>query len=146
MDFDHATYAEATALLAEFAWRVDNGEGDTVAALFVDDAKLETPAFKLDGRKAIDEWFTQRAPKNSPRISRHHSTNIRVIPLGGDRFEVLANALTLVAQAPAPAQGAAVAVGTSRDVMRRTPEGLRFESRSLGVVIEGRVGAPEPAK
>ena len=144
--FDAKTYTEATALLAEFAWRVDNHEGDTVAELFVQDAVLKTPHFALEGRDAIHAWFSERAAKGSPRISRHHSTNLRLKALGGDRFEVLANALTLVGAAPSPGQGFAAAAGTSKDVVVRTPEGLRFEARELGVVLEGRIAAPEAAK
>lgn len=144
--FDTATYVEAQALLAEFAWRVDNHEGDTVAELFLADAVLKTPHFAIEGREAIHAWFSERAGKGSQRLSRHHSTNFRLRALGEDRFEVLANAFTIVGAAPAPGQGFAAAAGTSKDIVRRTPQGLRFESRELGVVLEGRIAAPEPAK
>jgi len=140
---DAQLYAEACHLLAEFGWRVDNGEGDTVADLFVEDALVETPHFRLEGRQAIHDWFSVRAPKNGARLSRHHSLNLRVRPLDGDRLEILANALTVVGEAPAPAHGGAVAIGTSHDVVRRTADGLRFESRILTLAFEGRISPPE---
>ena len=141
---DVGLYVEASMLLAEFAWRVDNGEGHTVAELFLDDAAIDTPHFRLDGRAAIHDWFSARAPKDGPRLSRHHATNLRIRTLDSERIEILANALTFVGVAPAPGQGASVAVGVSRDVVRRTPDGLRFEARALQVVMEARLAAPEP--
>jgi hypothetical protein len=138
-----AIYAEASALLAEFGWRVDNGEGPTVAELFSEGATLETPQFKLEDRDAIHDWFSQRATKTSVRISRHCSTNIRVSPQGDGRYLVQANALTFVGAAPAPAQGLAFNVGTSTDVVEETPAGLRFVSRRLEVVGEARAMGPE---
>ncbi len=128
-------------LLAEFGYRVDNAKGDTVAALFVEDGTLETPHFKLANKADIHAWFSERATKGD-RISRHHSTNVRITPLDADRFEVIANALTIVGAPPAPAQGAAIAAGTSSDIVVRAADGWFFQSRKLTVVVEGRIAAP----
>ena len=137
-------HAAVHGLLSEFSWRVDNALGATVAELFTEDGALATPHLDLVGKDRIHAHFSERATKGD-RISRHHSTNVRITPAGHDRYEVSANALTVVSTPPAPAPGALVHVGTSLDVIVRTKAGWLFESRRLAVVVEGQIPAQEKA-
>lgn len=122
-------------LLTEFAWRVDNGAGATVAALFTEDATIETPHFSLKGRAEIDRWFTERSARGD-RLSRHYWTNLRLTP-DGDGYLAEANVMTAVGAPPAPQQGAALVLGHSTDQVVRVQDGWRFRSRRLTVTFEG---------
>ncbi|MFV3075525.1 nuclear transport factor 2 family protein [Niveispirillum fermenti] len=122
-------------LLTEFAWRVDNGAGSSVAALFTPDATVETPHFTLQGRAEIDRWFTQRSARGD-RLSRHYWSNLRLTP-DGDGYLAEANVMTAVGVPPAPQKGATLVLGHSTDKVMLTADGWRFCSRRLTVTFEG---------
>lgn len=127
-----------SALITEFCWRVDGGEGDRVAELFTDDAVLSTPHFQLSGRKEIDDWFKVRADPSS-RLSRHFWTNLRITSQPDGRYDVQAYAMTVVGSPPAPVAGASVAIGVSHDVVVLVGGRPLFASRRLDVTFQGRL-------
>jgi ketosteroid isomerase-like protein len=133
--------ADIGALITEFCWRVDGGEGTRVAELFTEDATLSTPHFTLTGRPEIDTWFTERADLTK-RLSRHFWTNLRVTSDGDGRFNVQAYAMTIVGVPPAPAAGATVAMGVSHDVVVIEEGRPLFASRRLDLTFQGRLEAP----
>jgi hypothetical protein len=140
--FDGELERAVGGLLTEFAWRVDEGRGDTVAELFTDDATVVTPHFSLEGRPAIHEWFSTRATLG--RVSRHFWSNLRLTTEDGALI-ARAGSLTLVGSAPAPSQGARLSAGISRDRIVFVEGRALFASRELTLSFEGSIAAPEVA-
>jgi len=134
---DRTTSEQTTAiaaLLTEFCWRVDQGLGDTVADLFVEDGRVDTPNFKLNGRAEIHAWF---AGKAGTKLSRHCWSNLRVAPLGPGRFQVDSNLMTTSGPLPAPQSGGKLAVTSSRDEVLFEGDEPRFVNRTLEILFEG---------
>ena len=141
---DASVTATIAALITEFCWRVDSGDGGRVAELFTDDAVVVAPHFTLEGRQAIDDWFKVRADP-SKRLSRHFWTNLR-ISLGDDgRYTAQAYAMTVVGTPPAPAAGADVAMGISTDMVVIENGRALFASRRLDLTYEGRLAERDAA-
>jgi hypothetical protein len=141
---DASLAASIAALITEFCWRVDSGDGGRVAELFTEDATLATPAFTLDGRQAIDDWFKVRADPTK-RLSRHFWTNLRIAPGEEGSYTAQAYALTAVGLPPAPASGADVAIGISTDTIVVEDGRCLFSSRRLDVTYEGRIAGRNAA-
>lgn len=135
---DPTLSARIGALITEFCWRVDGGEGDRVAELFTDEATLTTPHFTLTGRQEIHDWFSVRADPTK-RLSRHFWTNLRVTAIDGARYKAQAYAMTVVGAPPAPASGANVMIGVSTDVIEVEGDQALFVSRTLDVTLQGRL-------
>ena len=137
---------ESTSIIAdlinEFCWRVDNGRGDEVAALFTKDGTVDTPHFNLAGLDEIHSWFSARAT-GATRISRHFVTNLRIRKEEDESYVAEAYSMTLVGVPPVPCQGSRLAAGTSTD--RIVIEGGKalFASRRLDLAFEGQVGELE---
>ena len=74
--------AEVDAVLADWAWHLDHGDYDAVAALFTPDALLVTGPAELRGRAAIKSRYAQR---KGTRTTRHLYSGLRVGPAGGGR-------------------------------------------------------------
>jgi hypothetical protein len=130
-------------LITEFCCRVDSGAGDQVSALFLPDATVVTPHFKLAGREAIHRWFSERAT-GGKRVSRHFWTNLRVTELVAGRYVAVANSMTLVGGPPAPCAGARIAAGQSTDEILIRDGLALFASRTLDVQFEGAIASPGP--
>lgn len=137
---DPGLNADIGALITDFCWRVDGGEGDRVAELFTEDATLSTPHFTLTGRQEIHAWFTERADPTK-RLSRHFWTNLRVTADDDGRYTAQAYAMTVVGTPPAPAAGANVAMGVSTDVVVIEDGRPLFASRRLDLTFQGRLEA-----
>jgi ketosteroid isomerase-like protein len=73
--------AEIDAVLADWAWYLDHGDYDAVAALFTTDARFVTGAVELRGRPAIKNRYTERV---LARTTRHTYSGLRVSPVAGD--------------------------------------------------------------
>lgn len=126
-------------LLTEFAWRVDHGAADRVADLFTEDAVIETPMFKLDGRAAIAKQFGERA-KDTSRVSRHIWTNLRLTRQDDGSLLAQSGAQTYMANGDAPLAPADRVVGDSIDVVVKDADGVwRFASRRLVIAFKGGV-------
>jgi uncharacterized protein (TIGR02246 family) len=75
--------AEIEQLVSEYSYRLDNGFAEQLAELFTEDAIFENrdnPTLK--GRAEIAAFYAKR-PKT--RVTRHVSTNLRVVFLSPDR-------------------------------------------------------------
>jgi hypothetical protein len=66
-----------TQLIAEFAFRVDQHGGLTVADMFDENGYYESDGKRSTGRAAIRAAYEQRAARG-PRTSRHLFTNLRI--------------------------------------------------------------------
>ena len=73
--------AEIDAVLADWAWYLDHGDYDAVAALFTTDALFVTGAVELRGRPAIKNRYNERV---LARTTRHTYSGLRVSPVAGD--------------------------------------------------------------
>ncbi len=73
--------AEIDAVLADWAWYLDHGDYDAVAALFTTDALFVTGAAELRGRAAIKNRYSERVVV---RTTRHTYSGLRVSPVAGD--------------------------------------------------------------
>ena len=71
---------EIDAVLADWAWHLDHGDYDAVAALFTEDALFVTGAVELRGRAAIKRRYTERVVVRS---TRHAYSGLRVSEEGG---------------------------------------------------------------
>lgn len=127
-------------LLTEFCWRVDTARGDTVAELFTEEATVDTPHFNLRGKADIHAWFAGRAGK---RLSRHCWTNLRITPQGADRYRVETNMMTTAGPVPAPASGGMIVIGSGIDEVDFASGTPLFTSRTLEILFEGVIAAPE---
>ena len=72
--------AEIDAVLADWAWHLDHGDYDAVAALFTADALFVTGGLELRGRSAIKNRYAERVVA---RTTRHTYSGLRVSPAGG---------------------------------------------------------------
>ena len=128
------------ALLTEFCWRADNGLGNQIAELFTDAATIDTPDFNLAGKAEIDAWFTGRA---GTKLSRHCWTNLRITPLGVDRYRAETNMMTTVGAVPAPQRRGKIVVANSVDEIVFQNGIALFAARKLQVAFEGSIVAGE---
>jgi hypothetical protein len=123
-------------LLSEFSARVDEGRGDSVHELFVDESRIETPAFVLQGKARIHERFAARAADKS-RKSRHYWSNARFAEKA-DAIEVTTNVMTAIRL---PDGSTMLMGGTSVDLVRQKDGNWLFVSRRLEVVFENTLGS-----
>lgn len=136
MSTDAATIAdwiEIRELSARYNMSIDDGQADSVAALFTDDATLTfIPAAGEQRRyRGRDEI---RSLADGPAGRFVHATTDDLITIDGDRATRLC---TLIVLRPSPAGGTAVTNhGRYEDELVRTSEGWRFASRV------GRLGWP----
>jgi hypothetical protein len=106
--------AEVDAMLADWAWHLDHGDYDAVAALFTEDALFVTGAVELRGRAAIKNRYTERV---LARTTRHTYSGLRISLVTGTPFDdegrparVRARStwVNFAVNAPAPADDAGV--------------------------------------
>jgi hypothetical protein len=72
--------AEIDAVLADWAWYLDHGDYEAVAALFTEDALFVTGSVELRGRSAITSRYAERV---AARSTRHTYSGLRVSPGAG---------------------------------------------------------------
>jgi uncharacterized protein (TIGR02246 family) len=75
--------AEIEALLSDFTWHADRGNGAALAALFLPDAVLTVGGVALRGRDAIAADCHKRF-ENPARKTRHIWSNLRFEQAGDD--------------------------------------------------------------
>ncbi len=122
-----------TRLILTYASLLDAYQWDDVAALYVPEGRMSRPTAPDDflvGREAILASFKARPP----RISRHICSNIIVTPESDSRALAVSQILLFTGSAApdggVPVQSASPPmVGTYQDVMVKTADGWRFESR-----------------
>jgi uncharacterized protein (TIGR02246 family) len=80
---DLAVHAAIGETLARYAYAVDDGDADGVAAVFTEDGELDVGnGVVISGRAALLEFFRNRLARYT--ASSHHLSNIR-IQVDGDR-------------------------------------------------------------
>lgn len=141
---DPAVITAIGALLTEFCWRVDHGEGRRVADLFTQDGSVTSPHFHEVGREEIGALYQSRADAGG-RLTRHFWSNLRVTPAGEGRFGATSYTMTAVGAPPAPVTGGDLVLAIASDVIAFEDGRPLFASRSLAVSFEGRITSKEPA-
>ena len=129
-------------LLTEFCWRLDEESGKGVAELFTQDARVDTPHFQLAGRSEIEAWFGGRT---ATKLTRHNWSNLRVTPLGPDHFLVTSNMINAAGTLPAPQPPEKVAFATAKDEIVLRDGVALFGSRTLEILFEMALPAPDAA-
>jgi uncharacterized protein (TIGR02246 family) len=119
--------AEIRELLAEYCFRLDDGNYDEMAALFTSDGVWDTAFGKATGQAAIAELARSlRAGAERPRAV-HLVTNI-VIAIDGDRARVRSNWMVMQNSAEGPKVGSG---GAYRDEIERRDRSWLFRYRKI---------------
>lgn len=126
----------AADLLHDFCWLADTGAGTRIAALFTEEATVETPHFRLTGRSQIHDWFSERA-RPGERMVRHLLSNLRFNERDDGTMEV--TAYSMVTMLLPTGEAAKVAIGTSTDELVFDSGRPLFASRRLDIAFEGRL-------
>lgn len=121
---------EVEALLAEWAWRVDEGRAVTAAELFCEDAAQDLLGAVSVGLPAIRAAF-QRRQDLRDRLSQHTISNVRIVSHEADVVHAQWVLTLFRSDTPQrPAVPFLVAVG--HDHLRRMPDGqLRIWRREV---------------
>ncbi|MBL8630401.1 MAG: nuclear transport factor 2 family protein [Rhodospirillaceae bacterium] len=137
---DATARAAIESLLTEFCWRVDHGQAATVAELFIEQGRVITPMFTLEGRAQIAAHFLKR-DADKTILSRHQWSNLRLTPDGATRVRADMIVQTHLGQQGPPAAPLGLMIGDSLDVVEKGGDGVwRFVERRLHVAF--RDGAP----
>lgn len=137
---DVTVRAEIESLLTEFCWRVDHGQAASVAQLFVEQGRVITPVFTLEGRAQIATHFSKR-DADKTILSRHQWSNLRLTPDGEARVRADMIVQTHLGQQGPPVAPLGMMIGDSLDVVEKGSDGVwRFVERRLHVAF--RDGAP----
>lgn len=129
--------SQVEALLTEFGWRLDHGDGATVAELFVPEGRLIAPGIglALHGREAIATHFEAHTA-GGIRVTRHLWSGLRIAAFEGQTLTINTVQTTYLRMASAPPTTRHVMVGETRDVLRLSHEGgCLFLERQLDVVF-----------
>ncbi len=127
---DEADRLAIHELLARYCHSIDSARGELCAALFTEDATLETPVGVAEGKAAIQAWIDERLALRQPEIQvRHAVLTILLAPLDSDRVRVRSTLLYTWETREIPREVDVKSTVIYEDVVRRTPEGWRFASR-----------------
>ena len=128
---DEADRLAIHQLLARYCHSIDAARGELCAALFTDDAKLETPVGVACGGEAIQEWIEGRLAMRQPEIQvRHSPLSVLLAPLSADEVRVRSTLLYTWETLEIPREVDVKSTVIYEDVVRRTSEGWRFASRT----------------
>jgi hypothetical protein len=117
-------------LLARYCHSIDAARGELCAALFTEDATLETPVGVAEGGAAIQAWIDERLALRQPDIQvRHSHLTILLAPLSADEVRVRSTLLYTWETLEIPREVDVKSTVIYEDVVRRTPAGWRFASR-----------------
>jgi hypothetical protein len=137
---DPAAERAIAALITEFCRRVDAGEGDRVAELFIPDGSISAPHFAANGQTEIHEFYSKRAVPGA-RLTMHLCTNLAVSPVESG-YAARAYSMVISGAPPAPFQGARITAGMSTDRIVFVDGEARFAERRLDIWFEGVLAAP----
>lgn len=131
-------------LLTEFGQRVDHGRAASVAELFVEDGRLVTPMFTLQGREQIAAHFSRRDLGGTVQ-SRHQWSNLKLGSMGEGRMraETIVQTHLGTRRDGGPTQPDHVMVGDSIDVLARQADGSWcFVERRLHIAFRTEFAPP----
>lgn len=133
----HDDRAAITHLIAEFAWRIDHGDGHGVEDLFTDDGAYVLFGWPLEGRDSIKGFYDDRRSRG-PRTSRHVYDNVRITDGPDDRTAHVSSILTLhAADGEPPLPLSLLMVADYLDTLHRDDDGTwRFRRRDTTLVFE----------
>jgi hypothetical protein len=120
-------------LLTRFCRCLDEGDGAGVAALFTDDARVDTPHFQLAGRNQIESWFSGRA---EAKLSLHSWSNLRIEAIGPERFRVASNMINAAGARPMSQPPARIAFAIARDEIVLRAGTPLFAARALEILFD----------
>jgi salicylate 5-hydroxylase small subunit len=138
---DHQTYLGLARLYADYADVVDSAEWDQWPEFFTDECTyklqprenfdrgfpLATLSFESKGMLKDRVYGIKETIFHDPYYQRHVVSAPRVLSVDGDRIVSEANYAVFRTKANEPTT--VFNVGRYLDTVRRTPEGLKFESR-----------------
>jgi len=126
---DGSDYTELTRLALEVAWRVDNGEAESLTALFTEDGSIATLGEPNVGHDAIRTWG-RMMDTNSPIPGvRHVLTNFRFTAEGDGHAVGTMYITAYLANASEGGETVPFAMGRGTDRYRRTASGWKVTSR-----------------
>lgn len=126
-------------LLAEYCFRLDECRFEELGALFTESAEWgpERIPAKARGPREIAELARSIVPVAGEGPARRHLTTNIVVRLAGDEARVKSNFLMVRESEAGPLLAIA---GTYEDHVVRTPEGWRFQARTIRNDIAGDLG------
>jgi hypothetical protein len=123
------------ALVAEFAYRIDNDLSETVADLFTEDGWYGREGSERSvGREAIRKAYASRVVRGK-RVVRHLFTNLRVTMRSGTEADGSCVLLLFAAEGEPPYPVEPKLVQDYRDVYRRIDGRWLFASRETREVF-----------
>lgn len=121
-------------LLSAYCHAMDAARADLCIELFAQDAVLETPVGKAEGRAAIREWMDGRLALRSSEYQVGHSLlNPLLAPVAPDRVRVRSMLLYTRQKIGVDMSGELLATGIYEDETIRTADGWRFLRRRWGL-------------
>ncbi|MBW2424643.1 MAG: nuclear transport factor 2 family protein [Deltaproteobacteria bacterium] len=118
-------------LLSRYCHSIDEGRADLCAALFTDDAVLNTPVGRAVGGAAIREWIDGRLALREEGIQvRHFMLNTLLAPIDADRVRARSVLLYTWETLEMPREVSVRSTVIYEDEVRRTPGGWLFSARS----------------
>ena len=126
---DESDHVALTRLALEVAWRVDNGEAESIANLFTADGSIATLGEPSIGHDAIRAWGRMMDTDSPIPGVRHVLTNFRFVT-DGDNTAVGTMYITAYLDGAREAQETLpFAMGRGTDHYRRTEAGWKVASR-----------------
>ena len=123
-----ADHVELERLVTEAAWRVDEGNADTLYELFTEDGVLVLGTSEIKGRDAIRTWGQKLAEDQTYKCIRHVAANMRFTVVNENEADGV-TVLTVFMDDEASSSVPWV-VGEDHDRFVRTEQGWRLKSRT----------------
>ncbi len=124
---DAADHLALERLVIEAAWRVDDGQSQALADLFVDTGELDLGETVLRGADAIRAWGRALDEARTYGCIRHVAGNMRFVSTGKDAAEGVT--ILTVFMDDEHRTSSPWVVGEDHDRFVRTPDGWRFAHR-----------------
>jgi hypothetical protein len=139
-----AAMCAASALLAEFAFRLDRCDGAQVHELFSPGGRYTIDGATLSGREAIERGFAARAARG-PRTARHVFTNVRIGDAQPGRVTVNSVMLLWAADGRPPIAGTTpLGIADVTDVLEQLDGRWLFAERIVTTIFRGEGTAVTP--
>ena len=121
-------------LLSGYCHAMDASRADLAIALFADDALLETPVGRAEGRDEILAWIEGRLAMRDPRYQVGHHLLHPLLARTGDDVVRVRSMLVYTRMADDSEMAAdLLSTGIYEDVVRRSADGWRFARRAYAL-------------